>query len=93
MDKDIAKGKWDEIKGKVKGQAGRLTGDEELESEGAVDEVKGKTEGAWGKLKDKVQEIADDVHSGAEKAKRDVNREPKSEEESDRVIDRKRDVA
>jgi uncharacterized protein YjbJ (UPF0337 family) len=93
VDKDIAKGKWDEIKGKVKSETGRLTGDEELESEGAADQVKGKTEGAWGKLKDKARQIADDVRSGAEKAKRDVNREHEAEEESDQSVDRKRDVA
>lgn len=52
-------GKWDETKGEVKEQAGKLTGDEELESEGKIDQAEGNVEQAWDKAKDAVDDLTD----------------------------------
>ncbi|MFU8797632.1 MAG: CsbD family protein [Gammaproteobacteria bacterium] len=39
--KDIVQGSWDEIKGKIKKQWGKLTDDEILKMEGRYDELSG----------------------------------------------------
>lgn len=51
---DMAGGKTDELKGRVKEAAGALTGDEKLKREGQVDQ-------AVGKIKQKTDEIIDKV--------------------------------
>jgi uncharacterized protein YjbJ (UPF0337 family) len=61
MDKDTVKGKIDDIKGRVKRQAGEWTGDERLQDEGTMDQAKGKVQNAWGKVKDTVRDAKDDV--------------------------------
>lgn len=48
--------KWDEIKGKAKEEAGELSDDEELESEGKLDQAKGEAKGAWEKAKDAARD-------------------------------------
>ena len=60
MDKDRIEGKVEDVKGRVKRQAGEWTGDSELQAEGAIDQVKGKVQNAWGKMKDAARESADD---------------------------------
>ena len=42
MDKDRIKGAAEQVKGKVKEQAGKLTGDKKLETEGKIDKAAGK---------------------------------------------------
>jgi uncharacterized protein YjbJ (UPF0337 family) len=59
MDKDRIKGSGDQMKGKIKEGAGKLTGDEKLKNEGRADQVKGKVENAVGGAKDKVREAID----------------------------------
>jgi len=54
MNKDRVKGTIDELVGSAKQKAGELTGDTQLQVEGAVQQVKGKVENAWGKAKDVV---------------------------------------
>ncbi|HEU5475900.1 MAG TPA: CsbD family protein [Actinophytocola sp.] len=44
--------KADEVKGKIKQTTGRVTGDEELESEGTVEKMKGNLKQAVEKVKD-----------------------------------------
>ena len=44
--------KADELKGKAKQTAGRITDDEDLEAEGTVDKVKGNLKQAAEKVKD-----------------------------------------
>jgi uncharacterized protein YjbJ (UPF0337 family) len=61
MDKDTMKGKIDDIKGRVKRQAGEWTGDERLQDEGAMDQAKGKVQNAWGKVKDTARDVKDDI--------------------------------
>ena len=56
MDKDTVKGKMEDIKGRVKRQAGEWTGDQRLQDEGTMDQAKGKVQNAWGKVKDAVRD-------------------------------------
>lgn len=61
MDNDRVEGKVKDIKGRVKRQVGEWTGDDQLQSEGALDQAAGKTENAFGKVKDKVRDISDKI--------------------------------
>jgi uncharacterized protein YjbJ (UPF0337 family) len=54
------KGKAENLKGRVKQAAGSLTGDKELEAEGAVDRVKGAAREKVGEAKRKLDEVKDD---------------------------------
>src|SRR5438045_7277705 len=56
MDKDRIKGAAEQAKGKVKEQAGKLTGDEKLKSEGKVDKAAGKIRNTVGGLKDSMRD-------------------------------------
>jgi uncharacterized protein YjbJ (UPF0337 family) len=61
MNKDEAKGKFDEVKGKVKQGVGDLTDDQDLKDEGAADELGGKVQGGYGKARRKVGDAIEDV--------------------------------
>ncbi len=54
---------WDEVEGKTKEGAGKLTGDESLEREGKVQgkvgEVKDEAGDAWDEAKDKMEDAKD----------------------------------
>jgi uncharacterized protein YjbJ (UPF0337 family) len=54
--KDSLKGKGDELKGKIKGAAGEVTGDKDLQIKGKIDEMKGKVKDAFGKAERKIDE-------------------------------------
>jgi len=60
-DNDRVKGKSNQGMGSVKEMAGKATGNERLESEGAAQKTKGKVEDTAGRAKDKVKDIADKV--------------------------------
>jgi len=60
-DNDRMKGKTNQGMGSVKEMAGKATGNERLESEGAAQKTKGKVEDTAGRAKDKVKDIADKV--------------------------------
>jgi uncharacterized protein YjbJ (UPF0337 family) len=47
-----AEGKWDDTKGKIKEEAGKLGGDRSTEIGGKVDQAKGKIKQGVGELKD-----------------------------------------
>lgn len=49
---DHAKDAGNDLKGKIKEGAGKLTGDRDLEAEGNLDQAKGKAQQALGDLKD-----------------------------------------
>lgn len=66
MDKDRIEGKVDDIKGRVKRQAGEWTGDSELQAEGTMDQAKGKVQNTWGQMKDKAREALDEQNDQAE---------------------------
>jgi uncharacterized protein YjbJ (UPF0337 family) len=59
MDNDKLKGKGNEYAGRARKAAGDITGDEEMQSEGATQEMKGKAQGAWGDVKDKAEDVKD----------------------------------
>jgi uncharacterized protein YjbJ (UPF0337 family) len=56
MDKDRVKGAAEQAKGKVKEQAGKLTGDTKLESEGKIDKTAGKIRNTVGGMKDSLRD-------------------------------------
>ena len=56
MDKDRIKGAAEQAKGKVKEQAGKLTGDQKLQSEGKADKAAGKVQNTVGGLKDSLRD-------------------------------------
>jgi uncharacterized protein YjbJ (UPF0337 family) len=56
MDKDRIKGIAEQAKGKVKEQAGKLTGDKKLETEGKADKAAGKVRNTVGGMKDALRD-------------------------------------
>jgi uncharacterized protein YjbJ (UPF0337 family) len=54
-DDDRAKGAGNDLKGKIKEGAGKLTGDRGLQSEGKLDQAKGKGQKAIGDVKDAIK--------------------------------------
>ena len=61
MDKDRIKGKMEDVKGRIKRQAGEWTGDTKTQAEGIADQAKGKAREAVGKMKDAARDVADDL--------------------------------
>ncbi len=59
--RDRVEGTVDETKGKAKQAWGDVTGDDSTKAEGTVDEAKGNLKQAWGDLKDKAEDVKDDV--------------------------------
>jgi uncharacterized protein YjbJ (UPF0337 family) len=57
MHKDEIKGAGKDVKGSIKEAAGRATGDERLEAEGATDRVEGKVQKGVGALKDAARDV------------------------------------
>ena len=58
MNKHQVEGRVDQATGKAKEVAGRVVGNEKLESEGMADQVKGKTEAGFGDAKENVKDKA-----------------------------------
>jgi uncharacterized protein YjbJ (UPF0337 family) len=59
MSNDIIKGYWNEVKGKVKQQWGKLTDDDVTQMEGTYDELVGKLQKSYGYEKVKAQQEID----------------------------------
>jgi uncharacterized protein YjbJ (UPF0337 family) len=59
MNKDIAAGKWKEMKGKVKQQWGNLTDDDLDRAEGRAEQMVGLLQQRYGYTKDRAQEEYD----------------------------------
>ena len=57
----MTSGKSDETKGRVKEAVGVLTGDKKLQREGKTDQAAGKVKKAVKKVKDKADDVIDDV--------------------------------
>lgn len=53
--RDIWKGRWNELKGKVKQQYGRLTDDEITQTQGNVDQLIGKIQQKYGGSKEDIR--------------------------------------
>lgn len=60
MNKDRIQGSAEQVKGKVKEIAGKVTGDTKLESEGKADKAAGKIQNTVGGVKDAIKEAVDD---------------------------------
>ncbi|MEO8965029.1 MAG: CsbD family protein [Gammaproteobacteria bacterium] len=63
---DIIKGKWKEIKGKVKQQWGKFTDDEVAQMQGSYEELLGNVQKKYGyqkeQAKQEIDEFLDDNH-------------------------------
>ena len=59
--RDRAEGTVDELKGKGKQAWGDVTGDDQTKAEGKVDEAKGNIKQAWGDIKDKAEDLKEDI--------------------------------
>jgi uncharacterized protein YjbJ (UPF0337 family) len=57
MHKDEMKGAAKDAKGSIKEAAGKATGDERLEAEGAADRVEGKVQKGVGNLKEAARDV------------------------------------
>jgi uncharacterized protein YjbJ (UPF0337 family) len=55
IDKDRVEGSMEQMKGRVKEAAGKVTGDEKLKSEGRADQAKGKLQNFLGGIKDALR--------------------------------------
>ena len=55
MSEDRRRGEWDETKGVIKEQGGKITGDRSTEVSGKLDQAKGKIEKKIGDAKDTVR--------------------------------------
>jgi uncharacterized protein YjbJ (UPF0337 family) len=55
--KDKTEGKWDEAKGKVKEDIGKLSGDRSTEMDGKLDQAKGKVKQGIGEVKEEVDDL------------------------------------
>jgi uncharacterized protein YjbJ (UPF0337 family) len=58
---DEIKGKGKQVKGAVKEELGKLTGDRELQDSGTADRVKGDVQEGFGKTKRKIGEAVEDL--------------------------------
>jgi uncharacterized protein YjbJ (UPF0337 family) len=58
---DEIKGKGKQVKGAVKEELGKLTGNRELEDSGTADRVEGDVQEGFGKTKRKVGEAVEDL--------------------------------
>lgn len=59
LNKDVVRGKWKEIKGKVKQQWGQITDDELLRMEGTYDELQGLLQKKYGYEQERAREEID----------------------------------
>lgn len=55
MNKDIVKGKAQQVEGKVKEEAGKATGDTSLEIKGAAERLEGKLREGYGRMKQDIE--------------------------------------
>jgi uncharacterized protein YjbJ (UPF0337 family) len=60
MDRERVKGAAQNLKGKAKEAAGKITGDEKLKAEGRGDQVAGKVRNVVGGVRDAFRESAGD---------------------------------
>jgi uncharacterized protein YjbJ (UPF0337 family) len=61
MNKDEMEGKWEKAKGTVKEKAGEVTGDHEMEAEGAAQQAAGEAQDTFGKARRKAGEAVEDL--------------------------------
>ena len=61
MNSDQIKGRVEQATGKVKEVAGKVVGNEKLQTEGLADQVKGKVQAGYGDTKEDVKDKAKDI--------------------------------
>ena len=66
--------KSDQVKGQAKETVGKLTGDEDLESEGKADRRAGDAKEKLGDAKDEVEKVIDKAEEVVDKAKDALHR-------------------
>ncbi len=59
MNKDIIKGNWHQLKGRIKEEWGDLTDDELLEAQGEVERLSGVIQEKYGITKDEAEKRVD----------------------------------
>lgn len=59
MDKDILKGKWKDLKGKVQQKWGKLTDEDLARMQGSYEELEGTLQRKYGYEKDKIRKEID----------------------------------
>ncbi len=62
MNQEQFKGKWNQFKGEVKQQFGKLTDDDLLEIEGDYDKFKGKVQERYGDQKEAIEDWVEQWH-------------------------------
>jgi len=60
MDNDRIKGAAKEVKGTIKEAAGKVTGNDQLEAEGAIEKTVGKVQRNVGEVKDEARDALKD---------------------------------
>jgi len=58
MNKDQNKGRLDEVKGKAKEVAGKVTGDKHLEHKGKIQNAGGAVRAGFGDLKEDIKKVS-----------------------------------
>jgi uncharacterized protein YjbJ (UPF0337 family) len=74
MNKQQVKGTTNEVTGKIKEEAGRLTGDRSTQARGAAQEVKGKVQQGVGNAKESLRDDKVDSDLAREQRRRDSER-------------------
>ncbi len=69
MNKDILKGRWNELKGKVKQHWGELTDDEIMTIEGRTEKLSGLLQKHYGYNQDKANKAIDEFVKEQDKSK------------------------
>jgi uncharacterized protein YjbJ (UPF0337 family) len=69
MNKDRVEGKTDDIKGRIKRQAGEWTGNSELQAEGTMDQAKGKAKDFAGRVEEAGREMLDKANGQADESR------------------------
>jgi uncharacterized protein YjbJ (UPF0337 family) len=65
--RDEVEGKFDQAKGGIKENVGRVINDRDLEEEGKADRASGNVQEGWGKAKRKVGEAVEDIGEAIKK--------------------------
>jgi uncharacterized protein YjbJ (UPF0337 family) len=58
MNKDQIKGRVEQVSGKIKDAAGKVVGNDRLQTEGLAEQVKGKVQAGFGDTKEDVKDQA-----------------------------------
>ena len=61
MNKDQIKGRVEQVTGQVKETAGKVVGNDRLETEGKAERLKGKVQAGYGDAKEDVKDKAKDL--------------------------------